>query len=97
MSLKSFGAKILAKKTVKKIQSWTANPVVTQQRVFSQLISKAKNTQFGIDHHFTEIVSPSDFAEKVPIRDYEDLRGYIDGEGWTYFALCDPSRSGPQE
>jgi len=78
MSLKSFGAKILAKKTVKKIQSWTANPVVTQQRVFSQLISKAKNTQFGIDHHFTEIVSPSDFAEKVPIRDYEDLRGYID-------------------
>ena len=78
MSIKSFGAKILAKKTVKKIHSWTANPVVTQQRVFSQLISEAKNTQFGIDHHFAEIASPVDFAEKVPIRDYEDLRGYID-------------------
>ncbi len=78
MSLKSFGAKILAKKTVKKIQRWAANPVETQERVFSQLISKAENTQFGIDHRFAEIGSPRDFAEKVPIRDYEDLRSYIE-------------------
>jgi GH3 auxin-responsive promoter len=78
MSLKSFGAKILAKKTVKKIQRWAANPVETQERVFSQLISKAEKTQFGIDHRFTEIASPVDFAEKVPIRDYEDLRSYIE-------------------
>ncbi|RLD27596.1 MAG: hypothetical protein DRI70_04390, partial [Bacteroidetes bacterium] len=78
MSLKSFGAKILAKKTVKKIQRWATNPVETQERVFSRLISKAENTQFGIDHRFAEIASPRDFAEKVPIRDYEDLRSYIE-------------------
>jgi GH3 auxin-responsive promoter len=78
MSLKSFGAKILAKKTVKKMQRWAANPVETQERVFSQLISKAEKTQFGIDHRFAEISSSVDFAERVPIRDYEDLRSYIE-------------------
>ncbi|MEM7085930.1 MAG: GH3 auxin-responsive promoter family protein [Bacteroidota bacterium] len=78
MSLKSFGAKIFAKRVVKAMDAWASKPVETQEKVLSNLISKAKNTQFGRDHGFAEITSAQDFAEKVPIRDYEGLRSYVD-------------------
>ena len=38
----------------------------------------AKNTQFGKDHKFDEIKSFQDFAKQVPIRDYEELKPYVD-------------------
>lgn len=78
MSIKTFAAKIYAKKAVKKIQKWSSNPVETQERVFEQLLSKAKNTSFGKDHDFKNIKTPADFAAQVPIGDYEDLRPYVD-------------------
>jgi len=78
MSLKSFGAGLLAKYVVSKQKKWAADPVGTQQKVFNELISKAKNTQFGKDHGFDHIQSPQDFARKVPIRDYEGIKHYIE-------------------
>lgn len=78
MSLKSIGAKLFAKWVVKKISSWSSRPVKTQQKVFSNLILKARHTTFGKDHHFAEIHSHQDFIERVPIRDYEGLRSYVD-------------------
>jgi hypothetical protein len=78
MTLKSFGAKLFAKTIIMQISGWSSKPIETQQKVFNELISKAKNTQFGRDHHFSEISSFEDFAKKVPIRDYEDLRPYVD-------------------
>ncbi|MEO0045235.1 MAG: hypothetical protein RL705_426, partial [Bacteroidota bacterium] len=50
----------------------------TQNKVFQELIRQAKNTQFGKDHHFDQIQSPSDFAQQVPVRDYEQLKPYVD-------------------
>ena len=78
MSLKSFGAKIFAKIVVRKIQKWATKPVETQQKVFEKLISEAKNTVFGKDHGFENIQSFEDFAKHVPIRDYEELKPYVD-------------------
>src|SRR5690606_16415583 len=78
MSLKSFGAKIFAKIVVRKIQKWAAKPVENQQIVFEKLISEAKNTVFGKDHDFENIQSFEDFAKHVPIRDYEELKPYVD-------------------
>jgi len=54
------------------------NPIETQQKVFQSLIQEAQNTQFGQDHHFVEIKSFEDFARAVPVRDYEELRPYVD-------------------
>lgn len=54
------------------------NAVTLQQKVFEQLIAKAKSTAFGTDHHFDAINTYEDFKKNVPIRDYEDLRPYID-------------------
>lgn len=78
MSLKPFFAKIFAKKIYKKTQFWVNNPIETQHNVFWSLIQQAKNTQFGKDHHFDQIKTVEDFVKNVPIRDYEDLKPYID-------------------
>lgn len=78
MSIKSFAAKIFAKTIHKKTQAWANNPVETQQKVFQELIHQAKDTVFGKDHNFSEIKTVEDFAKQVPIRDYEELRPYVD-------------------
>jgi hypothetical protein len=78
MSVKSLAAKIFAYFEVKKIRKWASNPVETQDRVFKTLIEKASQTKFGKDHNFTEIKTHSDFCKAVPVRDYEELRPYVD-------------------
>lgn len=78
MSIKSIAAKIFAKKIHKKTLKWASKPVETQQKVFEELILLAKNTQFGKEHNFNEIKSFQDFANQVPIRDYEELKPYVD-------------------
>jgi GH3 auxin-responsive promoter len=78
MSLKPFLAKIFARNIYRKTQLWANNPIATQQKVFQDLIRQAKNTQFGIDHHFDQIKTLDDFAKNVPVRDYEGLKSYID-------------------
>ena len=78
MSLKSIAAKLFAKKIHKKTLQWASRPVETQQKVFADLIRQAKDTQFGKDHNFASIKTFADFAQHVPIRDYEELKPYVD-------------------
>jgi len=78
MSLKTLGAKIFAAVIHGRTQKWANNPVATQQKVFAQLIAKAKDTQFGKDHGFEGITTYEQFAAKVPVRDYEGLKSYVD-------------------
>ena len=78
MSLKSFLAKPFALIVKKSILKWANKPVETQLKVFKSLISEAVNTQFGKDHGFKNINSYSDFQKRVPIRDYEELKPYVD-------------------
>ena len=78
MSVKSIAAKIFAQIIHNKTQKWAQHPVETQQKVFKNLIASAKDTQFGKDHKFAQIKNHQDFAKQVPIRDYEQLRPYVD-------------------
>ncbi|TBX71215.1 GH3 auxin-responsive promoter family protein [Flavobacterium silvisoli] len=78
MSIKSFAAKLFAKSIHKKTQAWVNNPVATQKKIFRELLAAAKDTQFGKDHGFSEIKTFEDFALRVPVRDYEALRPYVD-------------------
>lgn len=77
MSLKSFGAKLFASIVKRKIDKWAKRPIETQQNVFEELIRRAKHTAFGKDHDFENIKDHADFVKKVPVRDYEDLKPYI--------------------
>lgn len=75
--LKSLLAKPFARYIVRKTQKWSNNPVITQEKVFKSLIKTAANTKFGSDHNFDGIHSFEDFVNHVPVRDYEDLKPYI--------------------
>jgi len=78
MSIKLIIAKVLAGKIYKNTRKWADNPVATQQKIFWELIRSAQNTQFGKDHQFETFTSVADFQKQVPVRDYEQLRPYID-------------------
>jgi phenylacetate-coenzyme A ligase PaaK-like adenylate-forming protein len=78
MSIKSIAAKLFALFIYKKEQNWIQHPIETQHKVFQDLLNQAKETQFGNDHNFATIKTFEDFARQVPIRDYEELRPYID-------------------
>ena len=77
-SLKSALAKPFAKRVFKSIQKWSNNPVETQEKVFQDLIAKAAGTEFGKDHDFISINSYADFIKRVPVRDYEALKPYVE-------------------
>jgi hypothetical protein len=52
--------------------------VADQQRILEELIKQGRKTQFGNDHHFKNISSAAEFAQAVPVRDYELLKTYIE-------------------
>lgn len=78
MSVKSFAAKLFAAYVANTNRKWIDRPVETQKRVLRELIREASRTQFGKDHNFHTIASHTDFIEHVPIRDYEQLKPYIE-------------------
>ena len=78
LSLKSALAKPFAKRIYKKVQKWANNPIETQNKVFQDLISEATSTQFGKDHDFVSINNHEDFLKRVPVRDYEALKPYVE-------------------
>lgn len=77
-SLKAFLAKPFAKQVKRKMKKWLSKPIETQDKVFQHLISVGTGTIFGKDHDFVSINSHDDFVKKVPIRDYEALKPYVD-------------------
>ena len=76
--IKSILARVYAKVISRKVYGWANNPLVTQKKVFQNLIREAKLTSFGKDHHFDEIETYEQFKRNVPVRDYEGLKGYIE-------------------
>ena len=105
MSIKSILAKPLAKFVAKKIYKQAANAVNVQHNLLFSLLKQAAATQFGNDHNFKSITNYNQFKKEVPIRDYEQLKPYIekvvDGEPnvlWPgkpiYFAKTSGTTSG---
>jgi phenylacetate-coenzyme A ligase PaaK-like adenylate-forming protein len=77
MGVKSLAAKLFAKYVYFQTKSWASKPKESQEKVFKQLIKSAQKTVFGKDHNFDLIQNFTDFAAQVPVRDYEDLKPYI--------------------
>ena len=76
--IKAFAAKIYAALMHKKNQKWINNPLDAQTKVFKELIQKGLKTKFGKDHGFQKVADTESFRASVPVRDYEELRPYID-------------------
>lgn len=78
MGFKSVLLKPFAKYVARQIDRWSANAVAAQQLVFQDLVKQGRRTLFGIEHDFKSIHNYNDFKERVPLRDYEGLRQYVD-------------------
>ena len=78
MTLKGIAARVFASIVARKTRRWSSRPLAAQERVFRELIQKGAGTRFGNDHKFGQIQSHLEFTEQVPVRDYENLRPYID-------------------
>lgn len=105
MGIRSILARPFAAYVAAETKKWSSVPGVFQQKTFESNIRKAETTAFGKDHGFQAIKSHDDFKKQVPIRDYEDLRPYVErvvaGEAnvlWpgkpAYFAKTSGTTSG---
>lgn len=103
--MKKVLSRIYASIQVGKLRKWSMRAVDEQAALLEDLVSHAKSTSFGKDHHFADIHSHADFVERVPIQDYEGLKPYVDrmvdGEAdvlWpgrpAYFAKTSGTTSG---
>ncbi|MFT5926465.1 MAG: hypothetical protein ACI9WL_001213 [Rubritalea sp.] len=78
MSLKSIAAKVFATIIDRKTKKWATDPVGSQDRVFKYLLKTAGSTAFSKAHSFASIKTHQDFIKNVPVRDYEQLRPFVD-------------------
>ena len=52
--------------------------IADQDDIFNTLIKTASKTEFGKEHSFEIIKSHADFVKQVPLRNYEEYKGYIE-------------------
>ena len=78
MGLRSTLAKPFAAYVAANNRKWASDPFHYQQRMMKYLVREGAATLFGRDHEFGAIQTYEDFKKHVPIRDYEDLKPYIE-------------------
>ncbi|BAO54851.1 GH3 auxin-responsive promoter family protein [Nonlabens marinus] len=78
MSIKSTAARAFAAYVDRQTKRWSRRPIKSQHKVFQNLLKVAGNTAFAKAHSFNTIKTHKDFVNQVPVRDYEDLKPYID-------------------
>lgn len=52
--------------------------VPDQEAIFRELLKTGSGTQFGKDHHLGEVKTMEEFRQAVPIRDYEQIKPWIE-------------------
>jgi hypothetical protein len=78
MYLKSLFARPFANYIYNKTKKWMETAVEDQEKLMKLLVKTAKQTEFGKDHRFDKIESYDDFKANIPVRDYEQLKPYIE-------------------
>lgn len=78
MKIKSFLARPFANYIYKGVKKGICTAVQDQEAILKDLLKVGKITEFGNEHRFKEVSTYDEFSQAVPIRDYENLKGYID-------------------
>ena len=65
------------KKRIHQIDLFLKYPYDVQQEVFHKLIQSAQNTEYGKKYSYSDIKTPKQFRERVPIVNYDSLKPYI--------------------
>jgi hypothetical protein len=78
MNLKVGVIRLFANISRKKIEKSKLTAINDQKKIMKYLIAKAQNTKFGLDHQFSAIFTYDDFKKNVPVRDYEEIKPYVE-------------------
>lgn len=78
MNLKSLLAKPFAQVIYNKTRKGMLSAVPHQQQILKSLLKIGSATQFGKDHHLWQVFDQQSFSQAVPIRDYEQIKPYIE-------------------
>lgn len=78
MKIKSLLAKPFASYVYKSIKKGMTTAVADQEAILKDLVKTGRSTEFGKDHQLEKVSTYEDFRAAVPIRDYEQLKGYIE-------------------
>lgn len=78
MGFRAFIIKPFAQSIARKIRRMAANAVNEQDKIFKELVRVGRSTAYGKDHDFANIHTYEDFKQRVPIRDYEGLKPYVE-------------------
>ncbi|MCS6975336.1 MAG: GH3 auxin-responsive promoter family protein, partial [Cyclobacteriaceae bacterium] len=78
MGIRAALAKPFAALVHARTRTWSSKPGPVQNRTLMRIVRQAEQTAFGRDHGFSNIRTYEDFKKQVPIRDYEELKPYID-------------------
>ncbi len=65
------------KKRIRQVNHFIKTPYQTQQRVLQGLLQQGASTEYGRKYGFSDIKTPNQFQEQVPIVTYEQLFPYI--------------------
>ncbi len=77
MGIKSSIIKFVAGIIAPRVYATHKRGVAMQHATLQKLIETAAGTSFGREHHFNKIKNYTDFKKAVPVRDYEELKDYI--------------------
>jgi hypothetical protein len=56
----------------------TARPREAQREFLLKLLQRNQTSAFGVEHDFKRIESEADYRRRVPVRDYEGFRAYVE-------------------
>lgn len=68
---------LLFTRRIKQIEHFKVNPEDVQHKSLFNLLTTARNTEYGKKYNFSSINSIREFQERVPVTSYEDLIPYI--------------------
>lgn len=62
----------------RQVAQFIENPIQSQHKIFSNLISSGRQTLYGKEHTFELVKNEDDYRKTVPLQTYEGLRPYLD-------------------
>lgn len=77
MSIMSKLVRALSKRKAREIEYILNNPIDLTEAKLNEVLRRHENTVLGRDHGFSEIKSPEQFSERVPLYDFYSMRSYL--------------------
>ena len=65
-------------KRIYQIEFYREHPHEVQSEILFELLYKARNTEWGKAHQYSDITNEQEFKEKVPLQEYEDVKPFVE-------------------